>query len=64
MTDAINAVSNVGFPIVCTFILFYFYREMVNMFNSNMLELTQTLRGLTDAVDTLREEVQEAHKEV
>lgn len=46
MNDIINAISNIGFPIVCTIVLFSLYNKTITSFKDSIDKNTEALTKL------------------
>ena len=46
MNDVINAISNMGFPIVCTIVLFSLYNKTITSFKDSIDKNTEALTKL------------------
>lgn len=46
MNDIINAISNMGFPIVCTIVLFSLYNKTITSFKDSIDKNTEALTKL------------------
>lgn len=46
MNDIINAISNLGFPIVCTIVLFSLYNKTITSFKDSIDKNTEALTKL------------------
>lgn len=53
MNDIINAISNIGFPIVCTIVLFSLYNKTITSFKDSIDKNTEALTKL-EAIITKR----------
>ena len=53
MNDIINAISNIGFPIVCTIVLFSLYNKSITSFKDSIDKNTEALTKL-EAIITKR----------
>lgn len=53
MNDVINAISNMGFPIVCTIVLFSLYNKTITGFKDSIDKNTEALTKL-EAIITKR----------
>lgn len=53
MNDIINAISNLGFPIVCTIVLFSLYNKTITSFKDSIDKNTEALTKL-EAIITKR----------
>lgn len=50
MNDIINAISNIGFPIVCTIVLFSLYNKTITSFKDSIDKNTEALKMLEDII--------------
>lgn len=59
MQDITNIISNVGFPIVITLIMFYFIENITEKYlsslNSNLNQLEESIKDLTIIVNRIEE---------
>ena len=50
MNDIINAISNIGFPIVCTIVLFSLYNKTITSFKDSIDKNTEALKMLEEII--------------
>lgn len=50
MNDIINAISNIGFPIVCTIVLFSLYNKTITSFKDSIDKNTEALKALEEII--------------
>ena len=50
MNDIINAISTVGFPIVCTIVLFGLYNKTITSFKDSIDKNTEALKMLEEII--------------
>lgn len=50
MNDIINAISNIGFPIVCTIVLFSLYNKTITDFKDSIDKNTEALTKLEQII--------------
>lgn len=50
MNDIINAISNIGFPIVCTIVLFSLYNKTITSFKDSIDKNTEALTKLEEII--------------
>ena len=50
MNDIINAISTVGFPIVCTIVLFSLYNKTITSFKDSIDKNTEALKMLEEII--------------
>lgn len=50
MNDIINAISNIGFPIVCTIVLFSMYNKTITSFKDSIDKNTEALKMLEETI--------------
>ena len=50
MNDIINAISTVGFPIVCTIVLFGLYNNTITSFMDSIDKNTEALKMLEEII--------------
>ena len=50
MNDIINAISNIGFPIVCTIVLFSLYNKTITSFKDSINKNTEALKMLEEII--------------
>lgn len=50
MNDIINAISNLGFPIVCTIVLFSLYNKTITSFKDSIDKNTEALKMLEEII--------------
>lgn len=50
MNDIINAISNIGFPIVCTIVLFSLYNKTITSFKDSIDKNTEALTKLESII--------------
>ena len=50
MNDIINAISNIGFPIVCTIVLFSLYNKTITSFKGSIDKNTEALKMLEEII--------------
>ena len=50
MNDIINAISNIGFPIVCTIVLFSLYNKTITSFKDSIDKNTEALKMLEESI--------------
>lgn len=59
MQDIVNLISNVGFPIVITLVMFYFIENITEKYlsslNSNLSSLEKSINDLTIIVNRMEE---------
>lgn len=59
MQDVVNVISNVGFPIVITLIMFYFIENITEKYlgslNNNLNDLEDSIKNLTIIVNRMEE---------
>lgn len=67
MQDVVNLISNVGFPIVITLIMFYFVENVADKYltsvNDNIAKLDKSIDDLTVIVNRLEERVDKNNDE-
>lgn len=50
MNDIINAISNLGFPITCTIVLFILYNKTITSFKDSIDKNTEALTKLEQII--------------
>lgn len=67
MQDVVNVISNVGFPIVITLIMFYFIENITEKYlgslNTNLVQLEQSIKDLTIIVNRMEENINNENTE-
>lgn len=59
MDSIVTAISNIGYPIVCNLLCMWYITKKDDQMNNALTKLQSALDGVTNAVDNLREKMEE-----
>jgi len=58
MDSIVTAISNIGYPIVCNLLCMWYITKKDDQMNNTLTRLQSALDGVTNAVDNLRERME------